>query len=279
MKKTFLLLLTIASVTASHAQISLFNKKKKTENANTKSDTTHSFSGKPEAIVLHTSKKDLPKKDWSKVDLSKRTADHFMMQLGYNNWAGTPDSIRVKGFGRFFNFYFMIDKPFKTDPHFSWGLGLGFASSNIYFDKQRVDVKSTGNRLAFPDMSAGDFYKKSKLTTIFFEAPIELRYYADPEHPNKSFKAALGAKLGVLLKSYAKNKNLENQAGQSYYGSSYVVKESDSRLINGTKAAVTGRIGYGLISLMGDFQITQVIKSGFGPGLNPYSIGITIIGL
>jgi hypothetical protein len=30
-----------------------------------------------------------------KIDLSNRTADHFMIQYGADRWSGTPDSINV----------------------------------------------------------------------------------------------------------------------------------------------------------------------------------------
>ncbi|HEX6426970.1 MAG TPA: hypothetical protein VF008_04755, partial [Niastella sp.] len=33
------------------------------------------------------------KKDWSKINLSNRPNDHFMIQIGYNGWASMPDTI------------------------------------------------------------------------------------------------------------------------------------------------------------------------------------------
>ncbi len=33
------------------------------------------------------------KKDLKKIELSNRSNDHFMVQFGFDNWAGTPDSI------------------------------------------------------------------------------------------------------------------------------------------------------------------------------------------
>ena len=80
-------------------------------------------------------KVDKPKKDWSKFDFSKRPNDHFMITLGYDNWVGKPDTISTKGIGRSFGFYFMLDFPFKTDPHFSVGAGLGISSSSHLFQQ------------------------------------------------------------------------------------------------------------------------------------------------
>ena len=72
-----------------------------------------------------------PKKDWSKINLTKRSADHFMFQLGYDNWAGAPDSVHIRGFNRSANFYVMFDFPFKTDPRLSIGAGLGIGCRAI----------------------------------------------------------------------------------------------------------------------------------------------------
>src|ERR1700733_13339366 len=94
------------------------------------------FSQKDSTNVKHK------KKDWSKVVLGNRPNDHLMLQLGYDSWAGKPDSIRTKGLSRSFNIYFMFDFPFKTDPRFSIGAGLGVGSSNIFFDKQSVLVRA-----------------------------------------------------------------------------------------------------------------------------------------
>jgi len=287
MKKTLLLLLTIAGITAAHAQIPIFQKRNKANSVSSADKSTadstskaNAVKEKPQAILLPTSKPVAPKRDWSKVDLSHRTADHFMIQYGYDGWIGVPDTIRTKGFGRHFNIYFMIDKPFKTDKRFSWGLGAGLGSSNIFFDKQKVDLNSTGATLAFPDQSNGSsYFKKFKLTTIFLEIPGEVRYYSNPENTDKSWKFAAGLKLGLLVKGYTKGKDEVNSNGQTIYGSSYIEKESNTRYLNSFKVASTIRAGYGIFSIHGDFQITQVIKAGAGPGLNPFSIGLSISGL
>ena len=87
------------------------------------------------------------KRDWSKLNMANRANDHFMIQLGYDKWAGQPDSIKTKGLSRSLNVYFMLDFPFKTDPRFSIGLGVGVSGSSIFFDKQTVGVAGSTTRL------------------------------------------------------------------------------------------------------------------------------------
>jgi len=236
-------------------------------------------STKQEKVKSPIVKHYLPKKDWSKVDLTKRPADHFVFQYGFDGWAGKPDSIRTKGFSRHFNFYAMLDKPIKKNPHYSLDYGLGFGTSNIFFDRVNVNLAGTGSTLPFTDVSNSDHFNKMKLTTIYLELPVELRYYENPENKNTGWKAALGVKLGTLFKAYTKGKNYESAAGGTYYGSTFIRKDTNKRFINGSKVALTGRIGYGNFSLHGDFNVLGVIKDGFGPVVNAYSIGISIGGL
>ena len=70
------------------------------------------------------------------------------------------------------------------------------------------------NRLSFNNVEDTNHFKKYKLLTSYLEAPIELRYTADPLRPKKSFKAALGVKVGTLLAASTKGKNLQNSDGR-----------------------------------------------------------------
>jgi hypothetical protein len=268
MKKTLLLLLCVIYFAGANAQLSsIFSKKKKT------TDTTHAvINPKPASVYTPT-----VKKDWSKVDLSKRPADHFMFQYGYDNWIGSkPDSVKTKGFSRHFNFYVMFDKPLKNNKKFSVAYGLGLGSSNIIFDHRYVKVWANSPTLPFDSTTR---FNKSKLTTMYVEAPAELRYYSNPENPGKSWKAAIGVKVGTLIKAYFKGKDLLDQNGNSLFGPTYIKKEYDKKFFNSTTVTASARFGYGFISLHTEYQITSVIKPGFGPDMHTLSIGLCISGL
>lgn len=217
------------------------------------------------------------KKDWSKVSLSNRPNDHFMIQLGYDFWANKPDSIRTKGLSRSLNVYFLFDFPFKTDPRWSIGIGAGIGSSHIFFDKIKVDINALTNDLNFPDVADTSHFKKYKLSSVYAEAPVELRFCANPENSNKSWKGAVGIKVGTMLSAYTKGKNLQNSAGQDE--NPYVEKLRNKRYFNSTRFCLTGRIGFGNISLFGQYQVTTQIRDGLGPDVHPVSVGLTLSGL
>jgi hypothetical protein len=211
------------------------------------------------------------------IDISNRSGDHFLIQVGYDGWANKPDSINTKGFSRSLNIYLMFDFPFKTNPQWSVALGAGIGSSNIFFDKMVVDVAGTTQNLRFRNVADTNNFKKYKLVTAYLEAPVELRFTLDPANYNKSFKVAIGAKIGTLLNVHTKGKNLQNRSGGTI--NSYIVKENSKRYFNGNRLCVTGRVGYGSFSLFGSYQVNSFIKEGVGPDIKPYSIGLTISGL
>jgi len=211
------------------------------------------------------------------IDLSNRAGDHFLIQIGYDGWANKPDSIKTKGFPRSFNMYLMFDFPFKTNPQFSVAIGAGIGTSNIYFDKQEVDVAGQTTTLRFPNTADTNNFKKYKLVSGYLEAPIELRFTADPSNYNKSFKVAIGAKIGTLLSIHTKGKNLLNKEGGTV--NSYIKKENSKRYFNGNRFVLTGRIGYGVFGIFGTYQVNDFFKEGVGPNVRPYSIGLSISGL
>lgn len=221
----------------------------------------------------------IKKQDWTKIDLSNRANDHFMVQVGYDNWAGATDSMNISGFSRHFNFYFFLDKPFKNNPRYSIGLGAGLGSSNIFFNDTYIDLKSTTSTLPFKDVSATNNYEKYKLTTIYFEVPLELRFASNPMQPDKGFKMAAGLKGGYLLGAYTKGKNLVDSVGNSVYGTKYKTKEYEKKFLNNTRITAIARAGYGNVTLHGYYQLTNFLDAGAGPTINPWGIGITLSGL
>jgi hypothetical protein len=217
------------------------------------------------------------KTNLSQTLLGTGPADHFLIQFGYAGWSNVPDSIITTGFSRSFNFYFMFNFPFKTDPRLSVGAGLGVGWANIFFDKQQVLITAQNPTLAFPNQAASNHFKKYKLVSSFLDVPIELRFALDPEHMNSSWKFAVGTKVGLLLSTYTKAKNMENAQNQPL--NDYIEKEKSNKYFNSYQLDATLRISYGVLGIYGQYQLTPIIKSVAGPNIYPYEIGIVISGL
>ena len=220
------------------------------------------------------------KKDWSKATIDQ-AGDHLMIQLSKDAWAGVPDSINshIKGFSRGFNIAFMINKPFKSNPRWSVAFGIGISNSNILLKNMAADIKATGTTLAFRSLDSTDHFKKYKLATTFAEIPIELRYSVDPENDKKSWKFAVGAKVGTLLNAHTKGKTLQNKSNTAI-NTGLTEKEIKKTFFNTTRLVGTARIGIGNFSLFGAYTITSFLKDGAGPAdIRPYQVGICLSGL
>lgn len=196
--------------------------------------------------------------------------DNVMLQFGYENWAGAPDSIKIGGIGRSFNFYVTYDFPISKS-NFSFAAGLGVSISNIYLMNQIINRKDTSSQILFqPEIID---YKKYKLTNTYVEAPFELRYFSDKENRNKGVKVAIGMKVGALAGSYTKGKYV-------YNNKPIVDKVSTKRYMETFRYSATLRIGYGNFSVYGQYGLGGLFKTGNGPeNVRPYQVGLCISGL
>lgn len=221
------------------------------------------------------------KTDWKKVSLGNRANDHFMIQFGYDGWAGKPDTINTSGFSRHFNFYLMYDMPFKTAPRLSVAAGLGVGSSSIFFDNTNIDIagKVNQNRISFLNAENSNHFKKYKIATTWLEVPVELRFVSDPLHSGKSFKVSLGAKVGTMIDAHTKGKNLVSSTGSSLYGTKYIEKEKSRKFFANARLAPTMRIGFGPATVYASYSMTKLFKENQGPDVHLWSIGLCISGL
>jgi len=279
MKKYFITTLVFFATTAAFAQ-----RRGRTTNPNTPTttqakDTTSALTKALQNAPPPAKPAKPGKKDWSKVKLNpKRAQDHFMFELGYDNWAGATDSMNIQGFNRSANFYFMYNWPFKSDARLSVAAGIGIGSSNIFFHQQEVLVAAWQNQtLAFPDESQTNHYKKYKLVTTFLEVPVELRFALDPENMDHSWKFAVGTKVGLMLSAYTKGKTLQGPNGATL--GNYTLKESSKEFFNTPKFEPTIRVSKGVIGIFAQIQLNPLIKASAGPAVFPWSTGIVISGL
>lgn len=216
------------------------------------------------------------KKKKEPINMANRANDHFLLQLGYTGWNGLPDTVTKSGLSKSVNVYLMLDYPFKTNPKLSIGVGVGIGSDHITFTKTYVGLKDLTSTIRFTNQSDTNHFKKTKLATAYLEAPIELRFSADPMN-GKGFKAALGVKVGLLMNAHTRNTKFEDKNGTAL--NDYTMKESSKRFFNKNRISATARLGYGHFSLYGAYQLTPLFKDGLGPVIRPYSIGLTLSGL
>jgi outer membrane protein with beta-barrel domain len=277
MKYVFTALILFAT-TAVFAQKRIQNPNNPQSNNQVK-DTTSALTKALKNATPATQPEKPGKKDWSKVRPDPRKAqDHFMFELGYDNWVGSTDSMNIKGLNHSENFYFMYSWPFKSDGRLSVAAGVGLGSSNIYFAHQEVLVAAYQNQtLAFPNEEGGPHFKRYKLCTTYLEFPVELRFSLDPEHMDHSWKFAVGTKIGLMMSAYTKGVDLVS--AQGIVQGSYTEKESSKQFFSTFEFTPTIRISKGVIGFFAQIHANPLIKASAGPSVFPVSGGIVLSGL
>lgn len=206
-----------------------------------------------------------------------RSNDHFMIQVGGLLWKDAPDTIQSKGLSRTINVYFLFDFPFKSNPKLSAAIGAGIATDHKVLDKMYLGIKENTENLVIRDVSDTTHFKKYKLSTTYLEAPVELRFTSNPGNNSRSFKAAVGVKVGTLLSAMVKGKNLEDRNNNTIL--EYTSKEKSKRFFESPRIAGTARVGIGAFTLFGSYSFTTLFKEGTAPAIRPISVGLTLSGL
>lgn len=200
--------------------------------------------------------------------------DRLVLDLNWNGWINTPDSVSVDWYSRGLNAYFMYDLQFGNST-FSLAPGIGLGFDNIYHNAQFSATDSMGT-LILPIPDSID-YKKNKFSTIYLDIPLELRFRSKPNSKNKSFKIGAGVKLGLLISSYTKF------AGE---GNTFGIPQDEVKLkiykvpnMEKLRYGLTARVGYGPFNLVGFYGLSKLFEDGKGPGMSPITIGFSFNGL
>ncbi len=216
----------------------------------------------------------------------------FMVEYGFN-WFTRPPQDVEKGFwgSRTLNLYYQYDKQFGSSP---WsvhsGLGLGLERYKLQSFTLRLSndtIKVTTPTLArdasgntqFISSGAllfGDTAKaasKSMFITNYVDVPVEFRFTANPTDPAKSFKAAIGGRIGVLLNAQTKLKYSED-------GEVKKLKDRQDFNLNPFRYGAYGRIGVGNVYLSIYYNFSDLFKAGKGPDgstTSNYTITLSLV--
>lgn len=205
----------------------------------------------------------------SPTTLIKHSRDFLVIGVSHDNLVGGGDSLKTGSLSRGLNVALMYDFQVKEGSHLSVAPGLGISTSSIFLKKQTLGIGQSSTDFTIRSDSS---YKHYKLATAYVEIPIVLRYRSYPDNANKGFKAAAGIKFGALISAHTKGKRIAN-------GSKQIDKVTNKQYFQPWRVSATARVGYGNLSIFGNYSLTALLKTGVGPVLNPLQIGISLSGL
>lgn len=204
----------------------------------------------------------------------------FVVELGLNRDNGGPSDFSLGFIGsRTVNIYYQYDfRILKSGFSFVPGIGLSLERYQFKNEYMLDYTSSSSDELTM--VSPGDAslpgIRKSQLITNYLEIPAEIRYTINPDDPARSFKVAVGGRIGYLFDSFTKVKYKENSEVKK-------LKDKQDYNLSKIRYGVTGRIGFGNFSLFGYYNLTPLFEKGKGlkdnntdNDFNTYTVGISL---
>lgn len=147
--------------------------------------------------------------------------------------------------------------------------GMGLRWNNYRFeDEQLVLVDDSAQIYGYTDLTTN--WRKSKVVNNYLTVPLLLEYQTNPNSNINSFHFAAGMILGWRFRTWTKMMEKDDERN--------VTKDRETFHMNPFKYDVTARIGWGVLNLYGTYSLNTLFKSGEGPELYPFAMGLSISG-
>lgn len=182
---------------------------------------------------------------------------------------GTPEFMELDWGGSFALQFNLFKHSINLSPRNNFGLvmGVGLDYQRMRFANKSQSITMIDGKvspLSLESLGIHDI-KRSTFKTLYLTIPLLLEVQF-PARYRRNLYVSGGVVGGIRMHSKTK---------VVYYdGGKEKRKEKDSFNMIPFKADVTGRIGYNHITVWGSYTLTNLFKSGKGPELHPYTVGI-----
>lgn len=200
------------------------------------------------------------------------------------------DTLKTKwGLSNTVNVYYMYEMNVTKNGQITFNPGIGVGVDKIGFSIDRglasIVDSTTYERntvmLPIEDMFPNAVgVKKTKLGITYLDIPMELRYHTNPNDRDRSFKIAVGGRIGFLLNQKTKYKFTEVDA---QYGNQEDVKVKYHQDFGVSKFrfGTTFRMGVGPFNVFYYHNFSPLFRGDRGPEgtkVSNYTVGLTISG-
>jgi hypothetical protein len=144
--------------------------------------------------------------------------------------------------------------------------GLGFEFNNYFFDGNNSIVEQDDYAVA--DTLDPSNLAKSKLTTSYLRVPLLIEVQFPRTVRSKRVHISTGIVVGLKLGSHTKVMYKDDNGKDKD-------KNNDDFNISPFRYGLTTRIGFGSMSIFGDYYFTPMFIADKGPSLHPFSVGLS----
>ena len=196
-------------------------------------------------------------------DADNRKYDRLILDLTYNDWAGSVDPFQNKWNSLGLNTNIISDLRFQNMKTFSLGIGVGYGYSTIATNRKIIETSHNSVALSYKQPTESYNYASIHLHRLY--VPLELRFASEKWN---RVKFIIGGTIGiqsglkqvlVTRESLNKQKEKNNLIGSSLlnYGLHF-------------------RFGLRNISLFGAYQLNPIFKKGENPNLHLIQFGVSL---
>ncbi len=184
----------------------------------------------------------------------------FVLEVGINTALQPPSRFEEAVWGsRTVNIYYQYEIQIMKS-HFSVVPGIGLSLERFKFKNgATLGFDEDSLKLFLPSETAMTGLKKSQLVTNYVDVPLEFRFNSNPDDPARSFKLAIGGRIGYMYDSFDKLKYKAD-------GETKQLKDKQDWNLTRFRYGVYSKIGFGNFALFGYYNLTPLFKEGEGPG-------------
>lgn len=191
----------------------------------------------------------------------------------YSDYAAADDGFMDLDYINSFVMQFNVfQQSINLVPRNNFGLvvGLGLEYQRFRFDNKKRTIGLNEDNILVPKEIDPEWkVKKNSFKALYLTIPLLMEVQFPASNYKKMYVSA-----GVMggLRLHSKTKIVYNNSN----GNKKKDRESDDFNLLPVKADVVARIGYNNLNVWGSYTLTNMFKSGKGPQLHPYSVGLGI---
>jgi hypothetical protein len=177
-------------------------------------------------------------------------------------WMNVPSGIETRTINQGANVFMMYNLQL-SESNASFAFGLGLSNHNMFGNFTIDNIKA--DSIVLTPIPSSVSYRKSKMAYTSLDLPLELKLKLD-----NGVKFGIGFKIGWIISSKTKYKgNID--------GVERKTKDIGINQMENFAYGATVRVGYKIVNLFCNYQISKVFQTGKGPDkLYPISVGLTI---
>lgn len=193
-----------------------------------------------------------------------------LAETDYSMYPNSSDEFMTLDWSKSFAMQFNVFEHsinFVPRNNFGMVVGIGLEYQRLMFENKKVSITQNDEGMIIPRPLSYGSIKRNSFKNMYITIPLLLELQFPAKYSRRLYVSA-GAVGGLRIHSKTKIV-YNNENGEK-------CKDRDSDNFNQIpfKADLTAKIGYRSINIWGNYTLTDMFRSGKGPELHPYTIGL-----